>query len=769
MPTLSGVVGRSLSGPAQDVESSSPFIIFSLERNIRVSQFPTPLPTPLDSYRPLYTTLPDGSLLTSVYKADLFSAHSRLFGVGALLTLGAVNVWTCVSYIRRGKVKDKTLFYLLLASQITGILGLKAYRCLNKSRFILVIVWILQICIFVLFALDIRGIDSPRRISVTYAVWKSSLYPAAQGRLSIAISEKLPVGGEVDPTGLDPNPNTGTIRQRGWWDYVPRAPPSDAGSVRHGPTGQDAAERPSDDSLVKRLRNSVMRLTTSMDISSANLAPQPTYTRKPSIPTEQPLSQPPRPSQHSKQPSQPILNSNDKSRHSQSAPRRSTNSARSEVPPSARTTSVKSINFAASISGMTDRSSRVDPLQPLPLRNEGQEDSVQSALWPEPSKRLPAVLQLRAVIKDECLPPYLIYVRLTIRYCIRSTIEYVGYTGAAISLLVMLTFSRVVRRHERDAILQSPSAFGGLFAANTALARRRRDALAFARTPSIVHSTASETGATKRRKLVRRSSWDYAMSDARMRQGYAASLFDDNASLRRQEGLRAWDEEKERRRRKELELENPFADFHDIAGFEEYDGFGARKSGEGPLGVEEMMLDTESIHRRGLALQQPMVASPWMESPFTYVEAGGSVNLTPNGSEPPRRFGRPNSNSLAPSESGGTLASRRGSDIAVPERAFWNGGEDHERSQYLQQHVSSRVAVAAISGFSPVLGTGLGGPLPGGSGRRGAITTESVPPTTLMVNVPGGLSLLTTPMPRSSSPLQSHTGSSIELLEQRGR
>jgi hypothetical protein len=95
-----------------------PFIIFPLEMSIRIDQFPTPPPNPLQNYRPIYTALPDGSLLTPVYSADLYSANSRLFGIGALLTLGAINVWTCVSYIKRGRVKDKTLFYLLLASQI---------------------------------------------------------------------------------------------------------------------------------------------------------------------------------------------------------------------------------------------------------------------------------------------------------------------------------------------------------------------------------------------------------------------------------------------------------------------------------------------------------------------------------------------------------------------------------------------------------------------------------------------------------------------------
>lgn len=108
----------SSGGFARVGDGDVPFIIFSLERSIRIQQFPTPIPEPLQNYRPLYTALPDGSLLTPVYGADLYSANSRLFGIGALLTLGAINVWTCVSYIKRGRVKDKTLFYLLFASQV---------------------------------------------------------------------------------------------------------------------------------------------------------------------------------------------------------------------------------------------------------------------------------------------------------------------------------------------------------------------------------------------------------------------------------------------------------------------------------------------------------------------------------------------------------------------------------------------------------------------------------------------------------------------------
>lgn len=225
--------------------------------------------------------------------------------------------------------------------------------------------------------------------TVLYAVWKSTLYPAAQGRLSIALSEKAPAD----------DPRDDTIR-RGWWDYVPRAPASDAGSVRPNQVLGSAnghATRPSnDDSLVKRLRNSVMRLTTSIDIQQHQstlepLEPQ-TFTRKPSLPTEYPLSQPPRP-RHQPQQSQV----SEKDRIGARSARHST-AVRSEVAPSARATSVKSINFAPQAT--SQRSSRIDPLQPV-LPRHYDDENVEAAAESLSGKRLPAVLQVRAVIKDE--------------------------------------------------------------------------------------------------------------------------------------------------------------------------------------------------------------------------------------------------------------------------------------------------------------------------------------------------------------------------------
>jgi len=95
------------------------------------SIIPSPLATAAPSiyYIPItippmpYTTLSDGSLLTSLYTEDLAISNVRLFGGSALLTLFIINVWIATTFLRRAQlsfIKDKTLFYLFLASQVMG-------------------------------------------------------------------------------------------------------------------------------------------------------------------------------------------------------------------------------------------------------------------------------------------------------------------------------------------------------------------------------------------------------------------------------------------------------------------------------------------------------------------------------------------------------------------------------------------------------------------------------------------------------------------------
>ena len=51
---------------------------------------------------------------------------------------------------------------------MTGILGIKAYRCLNNSRFVLVILAILRTAMIILCILDLTDYRASRRLSGEY-------------------------------------------------------------------------------------------------------------------------------------------------------------------------------------------------------------------------------------------------------------------------------------------------------------------------------------------------------------------------------------------------------------------------------------------------------------------------------------------------------------------------------------------------------------------------------------------------------------------------
>ena len=109
--------------PATTATTTSPYIL-PLSTSIAILIFPPSLTASTSpSYMPTYRALPDGSLLTSLYTEDLNNSNARLFGGSALLTLFIINVWIAAAFLRRAQlssIKDKSLFYLLLASQVMG-------------------------------------------------------------------------------------------------------------------------------------------------------------------------------------------------------------------------------------------------------------------------------------------------------------------------------------------------------------------------------------------------------------------------------------------------------------------------------------------------------------------------------------------------------------------------------------------------------------------------------------------------------------------------
>ncbi|KAI0034312.1 hypothetical protein K488DRAFT_20717, partial [Vararia minispora EC-137] len=226
----------------------------------------------INTFNPDYAVTPDGSLLSDVYVSRLRQSAQSVLMFGAYTIFFLWNSIAAVGFVFRTKAKDKTIFYILLASQIsallpwilliasvfsqgtscevyasciilvarltpsyrilratvsflsaatslcgfqlTGVFGLKAYRCLFNSRFVFVGLSCFQMGHIGLVVTElvqlraIRGIvgacgDSfvlyrlfPINLVLTFledifiagcflfTVWRTSRLLAAQGRLS---------------------------------------------------------------------------------------------------------------------------------------------------------------------------------------------------------------------------------------------------------------------------------------------------------------------------------------------------------------------------------------------------------------------------------------------------------------------------------------------------------------------------------------------------------------------------------------------------------
>ncbi|KAL5534455.1 hypothetical protein ACEPAG_917 [Sanghuangporus baumii] len=241
--------------------------------------------TPISQFRMDYTPFPDGSLIAPPYISEIRRGDWTLLFSGMMLMLFIATSVVAADYIRRVKVKHKVLFYELLISQLcgvvafaitaatilasnincrialvvggvftelsaaillSGILGVKAYRCLSDSKIVLSVIIVLQAASSTMSFLDLAKLEASRRLSLTcnsstnsilfplsttlrfvlalficscfvYAVWKSEKLPAAQGRISISLSGQGP---QQQPTG-EKGGDLALNRPRGWWDYVP--------------------------------------------------------------------------------------------------------------------------------------------------------------------------------------------------------------------------------------------------------------------------------------------------------------------------------------------------------------------------------------------------------------------------------------------------------------------------------------------------------------------------------------------------------------------
>jgi hypothetical protein len=194
------------------------------------------------------------------------------------------NIIVSGDYIRRGKVKKKTLFHVLFLSQIlapitfipnimsyftqrlnctvviilscvsassslalliTVILGVKVYRCLNNARFVPVVLALFQAASTITVAFDVTKTQGIRRLTgscipnddlrfTRYFViiqFLESLflcccfiYVCWKSRGSPAARGRISIELSMDDLPID-IPNDGSEKsrpaRRGWWDYVP--------------------------------------------------------------------------------------------------------------------------------------------------------------------------------------------------------------------------------------------------------------------------------------------------------------------------------------------------------------------------------------------------------------------------------------------------------------------------------------------------------------------------------------------------------------------
>ncbi|KAG6846007.1 hypothetical protein H0H87_011055 [Tephrocybe sp. NHM501043] len=99
-------------------------VIINLSTALVIPDYSLYYSGPLDSFQPSFYALDDGSLITPPFVEDLSDANLSLLVNGMLTMLFIRNIIVSGDYLRRVRVKKKTLFYVLFLSQILAPIGL---------------------------------------------------------------------------------------------------------------------------------------------------------------------------------------------------------------------------------------------------------------------------------------------------------------------------------------------------------------------------------------------------------------------------------------------------------------------------------------------------------------------------------------------------------------------------------------------------------------------------------------------------------------------
>ncbi|ELU41482.1 hypothetical protein AG1IA_04483 [Rhizoctonia solani AG-1 IA] len=452
---VSSIVTATMLPPLTTATRTVGIIPFTT--TLTVDTFPSPRPANLDAYLPAYAAYGDGSLVTPLYTQSSTNEHIRIFITGALLMLFIRNIFASIDYLRRTSSRDRTLFWLLLISQMWGpvrFIPIAAGFFSKRSRFVLAVIGIIQLAAYVLYIVGLPSTSVTRDLSVLYAVIRSSRRSATQGRMSIALSSAVGVASAVAPIA---SPRTGETMQaqavqekRGWWDYVPDSHigtgPGGPGSPEFLPTNQSPNNQGTIDDNVhpvetwrSKIVSAIWKRGDAPNLQSRPTSPGVPIPRKSSVHGEEPIPHPNRsafgtlPEKPNPMPELALVDSR---------------TGLATGIESART------GTGARSRGKTSRGTR----------------SIMERQTFSGIMRMPKMILLRTVMKDELL--YTSAVALT---CIISTIGLVlgaakhnllfggslwlEINWAIVSLLVMRSYAQVIARQEREAVLQDPSAW----------------------------------------------------------------------------------------------------------------------------------------------------------------------------------------------------------------------------------------------------------------------------------------------------------------------
>ncbi|PIL32077.1 hypothetical protein GSI_06781 [Ganoderma sinense ZZ0214-1] len=200
--------------------SSTPTVVHVvIHTTVTIPDFYRYYKTPLSSFQPQYTALDDGSLISSVYTPNLRVSEGWLVMGGALIVFFMLSTYRAIQYTRVVKVKNKGLFYMLIMSQligivvsvffvladfntdidctatgmvkkggvlisstllVTGILGTKAYRCLSNAGFVIVVLAFLRAAVVAVSGVVLAEYKGGRRFTGTCeTVSESPLLPVS--------------------------------------------------------------------------------------------------------------------------------------------------------------------------------------------------------------------------------------------------------------------------------------------------------------------------------------------------------------------------------------------------------------------------------------------------------------------------------------------------------------------------------------------------------------------------------------------------------------